>query len=95
MKVLEALYFKSKEMNGLLWVVIGFKAVADPGGAAGVHLPAQRDPLLSFSHMFLPKSAHVRGRRTAQREIPDPQLQRCCTLAALPLPGPHLVSICT
>ena len=31
------------------------------GGAAGAAL--QQDPILSFSHTFLPKSAHIEGRR--------------------------------
>ena len=32
------------------------------GHASGAHPPPRRDPIL-FSHMFLPKSAHVGGRR--------------------------------
>ena len=35
-------------------------SLADPGGAAGA--PPQQDPILSFSHTFLPKSTHVGGR---------------------------------
>ena len=42
--------------------------LADPGGAS------QRDPILSFSHTFPPKSARVGGQRP-QREILDPQLR--------------------
>ena len=37
-------------------------ALVDPGGATGAP-PPQQDQILSFSHTFLPKSAHVGGRR--------------------------------
>ena len=40
-------------------------SLADPGGHCQ-HVPPpppQQDPILSFSHMFLPKSTHVRGWR--------------------------------
>ena len=49
--------------------------MADPGGVAGAP-PPQQDPILSFSHMFSPKSTHVGGRRPPppQREILDPPL---------------------
>ena len=36
--------------------------LADPGGAASARtLPPKRDPILSFSHMFLLKCTHIRG----------------------------------
>ena len=38
------------------------------------HAPPQQDPILSFSHMFLPKSTHVGGRCPPPREILDPPL---------------------
>ena len=45
------------------------------GGAACAHHP-KRDPILSFLHMFPPKSARIEGRRPpppAQQEILDLQ----------------------
>ena len=42
-------------------------------GAAGASLLPQQDPILSFSHVFLPKSAPVGGQRPPQREILDPK----------------------
>ena len=48
--------------------------------------PPQQDPILSFSHMFLPKSTHIGGRhpptarRPPQREILDPPLITQMTL---------------
>ena len=56
--------------------------VVDPGGAAGspISPPPERDPILSYLHLFLPKSAHIGGRRPTngsepyQWEILDPQL---------------------
>ena len=55
--------------------------LADPGGADSVR--PQQDPILSFSHIFLPKSMRVRGRRphgsvAPQQEILDPPLN--CTV---------------
>ena len=51
------------------------------GGSRGRRWRApQRDPILSFSHTFLPKSTHVRGWHSPnglappQREILDPPL---------------------
>ena len=35
--------------------------LADLGGTGGAPPPSPKDPILSFSHTFLPKSAHVRG----------------------------------
>ena len=57
--------------------------VVDPGGTSGEH-PPQWDPILVFSHLFLLKSAHIRGQcppqwvSTPQREILDPQLGCTC-----------------
>ena len=36
-------------------------------GAPPARAPPQQDPILSFLHMFLPKSTHVGGRRPPQR----------------------------
>ena len=43
--------------------------LADPGGALLVRAPPppQQDPILSFLHMFLPKSTHVGGRHPPQQ----------------------------
>ena len=47
-------------------------ALADPGGgAAGA--PPQQDPILLFSHMFLPKSAHIGGQRPPPQRFGVPQ----------------------
>ena len=43
----------------VLVLIVLFNTLADPGGTAGV--PPQQDPILLFSHMFSPKSIHVRG----------------------------------
>ena len=44
------------------------------GGVPGARPPLW-DPILSFSHTFSPKSAHVGGPRPPLREILDPPLQ--------------------
>ena len=58
-------------------------SLADPGGRRRrtPPPPPQQDPILSFLHMFLPKSTHVGGRcppqrlgTPPQREILDPPL---------------------
>ena len=67
------MYAKTKELGPIGRHVPGRHAppnllmltipLADPGGTAGMHPPPppQQDPILSFSHMFLPKITHVRG----------------------------------
>ena len=55
-------------------------ALADLGGVLGAR--PLRDPILSFLHTVLPKSAHIGGPRPPNgstpplREIPDPPLLR-------------------
>ena len=39
------------------------ESLADPGGGHWRMPPPQQDPILLFSHTFLPKSANVGGRR--------------------------------
>ena len=50
------------EVNNIFTCFCQYSSLADPGGAAGAR-PPQQDPFLSFSHMFLPKSVCVGGRR--------------------------------
>ena len=42
-------------------------SLADPRGGHHQHAPPQRDPILSFSYMFLPKSARIGGWHPSQR----------------------------
>ena len=52
-------------------------SLADPEGATGERPPPQWDPILLFSHTFLPKSTHVgcqcpHGVGTPQRPMGNP-----------------------
>ena len=47
-------------------------SLADPGGHRQC-VPPQQDPILSFSHMFSPKSTHVRGRHPPMARCPPPK----------------------
>ena len=66
--------------NSLIIAHLIHTALADPGGHPR-RAPPQQDPILSFLHMFSPKSVRVGGRRppqrvgaSPQREILDPPL---------------------
>ena len=51
-------------------------------GAPPAYAP-QQDPILSFSHMFLPKSAHVRGRHPTNGSVPPQWKSWICSWFAI------------
>ena len=45
-------------------------SLADPRGGALLVLDPQQDPILLFSHTFLPKSAHIGGQAPQTAQCP-------------------------
>ena len=58
-------------VGGPFFYKIVVQGIGGSRGAPPAH-PPQQDPILSFLHTFLPKSAHIGGRRPPKGSAPPP-----------------------